>query len=250
MPNRQPSFWRTFLLAYEDAFRVMQIMWPAVLTVMAASVILQFGGDFVSGFIGTRLGQGVLSVLINTVMVWAIAPYLLALYRCAATGEVTPQPEALRNTAENRRFGAWLILLGFAAGIPYVFYLVAVPDLPPEQLTPENVNAGAMLALLAISVVVWIFTIRAATLMPMLALDPDGASLAAALAQTKGRFWFIVGIELITLVPVLVAGVVAADIVDAAVPILKLPVGAAIAAVTQVVQIAVTTRLYARFTSA
>ena len=247
MPNHQPAFWRYFTLAYEDAFRVTRLMLPAVLTVMAASVVLQFGGDLVSGYIGTRLGQGVLTVLVNTAMVWAIAPYLLALYRCTATGEVVPRPEALRNTTENRRFGAWLILLGFVAGVPYVLYLVAVPDLPPEQLTAENTNAAAMLALLAISVAVWIFTIRVTTLMPMLALDPEQASLPAALAQTKSRFWFIVGVELITLVPVLLAGIVITDIVDAVAPVLKLPLGALIAAATQLVQIAVTTRLYLRF---
>lgn len=247
MPNRQPSFWRYFTLAYEDAFRVARLMLPAVLTVVAASIVLQFVGDLVSGYIGTRLGRGVLTVLVNTAMVWAIAPYLLALYRCAATGEVTPQPEALRNTTDNQRFGAWLILLGFVAGVPYVLYVVAVPDLPPEQLTAETINAAAMLALLAISVAVWTFTIRVTTLMPMLALDPDRADLPLALAQTKGRFWFIVGIELITLVPVLVAGIVVADIVDVVAPILRLPVGAVIATATQLVQISVATRLYLRF---
>lgn len=247
MPNHQPAFWRYFTLAYEDAFRVTRLMLPAVLTLMAASVVLQFVGDLVSDYIGTRLGRGVLAVLINAVMVLAISPYLMALYRCAATGEVTPQPEALRNTTENQRFAAWLILLGFVAGFPYVLYVVAVPDVPPEQLTPENINAAAMLALLAISVAVWAFTIRVTTLMPMLALDPERASLPAVLSQTKGRFWFIVGVELITLVPVLLAGIVVADIVDVVAPILKLPVGAVIAAATQMVQIAVTTRLYLRF---
>lgn len=247
MPNRQPGFWRYFTLAYEDAFRVARLMLPAVLTIIAASVVLQFVGDLVSGYVGTPLGRGVLVVLINAATVWAIAPYLLALYRCVATGEVTPQPEALRSSGENQRFGAWLVLLGFVAGVPYVLYLVAIPDLPPEQLSARNINAAAMLALLAISIGVWTFTIRVTTLMPMLALDPDGAALPAALTQTKGRFWFVVGVELITLVPALVAGIVVADIVEAVAPILSLPLGAAIGAATQLVQIAVTTRLYLRF---
>jgi uncharacterized Tic20 family protein len=247
VPNHQPGFWRYFTLAYADAFRIVRLMLPAVLTLMAASVVLQFVGDLVSGYIGTPLGRGVLVVLVTAATVWAVAPYLLVLYRCVATGEVTPQPEALRYTTENQRFGAWLILLGFVAGIPYVLYVVAVPDVPPEQLTAENMNASAMLALLAISIAVWAFTIRVTTLMPMLALDPERASLPAVLAQTKGRFWFIVGVELITLVPVLLAGIVIADIVEAVAPILKLPLGAVIAAATQMVQIAVTTRLYLRF---
>ncbi|RYE70992.1 MAG: hypothetical protein EOP19_32530 [Hyphomicrobiales bacterium] len=80
----------------------------------------------------------------------------------------------------------------------------------------------------------------------MLALDPDRASFPAALAQTRGRFWFVLGIELITLLPVLVAGIVIIDIVDVVAPILKLPLGAAIAAATQLVQIAVSTRIYLR----
>lgn len=248
MPNRQPSFWGYFPLAYQDAFRVIKRMWPALLTVTAASVLLQFGGDLVSDHVvRTRLGGGVLTVLVNAALVWATAPYLLALYRCAATGEATPQPETLRNTTDNQRFSAWLILLGFVAGIPYVLYLTAIPDLPPEQLTPENVNLAGMLVLLVVSIVVWIFTIRVVPLMPLLALDPEGASLSRALVLSSGRFWFIVGVELITLIPVLVAGIVITEIVAAVAPVLRLPVDAAVAATTQVVQIAVTTRLYRRF---
>jgi len=248
VPNNQPSFWRYFTLVYQDAFRVIELMWPAVLTVMAASIILQFGGDLLSDHvIGTRLGRGVLMVLMSAALVWATAPYLLALYRCAATGEVTARPETLRSSPASQRFGAWVILLGFITGVPYVLYLLVVPDVPPDQLTPQNVNAGGMLVLFAVSIVVWIFTIRVTTLMPMLALDPGRASLLAALNQTRGRFWFIVGVELMTLMPVILAGVVVIDIVGFVAPVLRLPAGAAIAAATQVMQIAVTTRLYSRF---
>jgi uncharacterized membrane protein YjjP (DUF1212 family) len=50
-----------------------------------------------------------------------------------------------------------------------------------------------------------------------------------------------------TLVPALVAGIVITDIVEVVAPALRLPVNAAVAAATQVVQIAVATRLYTRF---
>ncbi len=247
MPNQQPSFWGYFSLAYQDVIRIARLMWPAALTIVAAGTVLQFAGQFVSGYVGTQLGQGVLGILFNTVMVWATAPYLFVLYRCAATGEVATQPEVLRNTIEVRRFGAWLILLGFVAGILSVPYLMAIPDLPPEQLTADKINAGLILILLPISIAVWIFTIRTTTLLPMLALDPDRASLSAAFAQTKGQLWFILGVELVTLAPALVAGVVLGDIAEAVAPMLKIPVGAAIATATQLLQIAVSVRLYGRF---
>jgi hypothetical protein len=242
--QRQPGFWQIIPLVYDDTIRMVRQMWPAVLVVAAVAAIAGIGADLISDQFGTRLGRGILTVLINAAVVWISAPYLLALYRCAASNEVVRRPEQLRQSPENVRFSAWLVLLGFIAGIPLVLYIVAIPPLPPEQLTSDNTNPVAILSLFAIAVAVWIFTIRSATLVPALALDPDRASLNAALQQTRGRFWLVVGIEFLTLAPVFLAGILLSDVVDMAAPILAPLVGALIAVATQVVQIAAATRIY------
>lgn len=247
MIDRQPSLGRYFTLLYEDLLRVIRSMWPAVLTIAAAIMVVDFLSDIVGGFIATRLGQGVLTVLATAAITWLTAPYLVALYRAVDGDEVTTRPESLRNLPATQRFAAWSVLLVFIAGVPAVLFRVFIPDVPPEQLTPDDVNAFGMLVLLVVSIAVMIFSVRITTLMPQLALDPERASLQHALAQTKGQFWFIVGVECITLVPLLLGSFVVADILMTIIPILQTPISAAIAALIQVAQIAVATRLYQRY---
>jgi len=251
--DRQPSFGRYFTLAYEDALRVIPRMWPAVLTVVAAVIVMGFLGRLLGNVVTTRLGNGVLGLLVSAATAWVIAPYLIAIYRAVATDEVTQRPETLRNTPATQRFAAWSALTTFIIGVPDILYTVLGPDVPTDQLTEQNVNAGGMLLILALTIAVWIFSVRATTLMPLLALDPDRASLPLAFAQSKGHFWFIVGVLLVTLVPLLLGGVVVtvliAGMFGPLAPILLVPVGAALTGLTLVTAIAVSTRLYQRYSA-
>ncbi len=251
MADRKLSFWRYFTLAYEDAARVLRGMFPVVLTVVAAVVVLGFLGRLAENFIPTRLGQSVLDLLVAAATAWVISPYLMVLYRAVATNEMTHRAEALRGTPAAQRFAAWSVLTAFIIAVPDLLFAIFGPDVPPDQLTEENVNTGAMMLIFAITIGVWIFSVRAATLMPLLALDPDRAGLPVAFAQSKGHFWYIVGVLLVTMLPVLFGGVIVAALFSALfgilAPILMVPVGAAITGVTLVTAIAVSTRLYQRF---
>jgi hypothetical protein len=249
--DRKLSFWRYFTLAYEDAARVLRGMFPVVLTVVAAVVVLGFLGRLIDGYIPTRLGQSVLDLLVAAGTAYVISPYLIVLYRAVATNDMTLRAESLRGTREAQRFAAWSVLSAFIIAAPELLFAVFGPDVPPEQITEENVNTGAMLMIFAITVGVWIFSVRAATLMPLLALDPDRAGLPVAFAQSKGHFWYIVGVLVVTMLPVLIGGVIVAALIGGLfgvlAPILMVPVGAAITGVTLVTAIAVSTRLYQRF---
>jgi len=251
VPDRKLSFWRYFSLAYEDAARVLRGMWPTVLTVVAVVIVLGFLGRLGDNFVGTRLGQSVLDLLVAAATAYVISPYLIVLYRAVATNDMTRSAEALRGTPEAQRFAAWSVLTAFIIAAPDLLFAVFGPDVPPEQLSEANVNAGAMLMIFAITVGVWIFSVRATTLMPLLALEPGRASLPAAFAQSKGHFWFIVGVLLITMLPLLFGSVVVAALLGglfgALAPIVMVPVGAAITGLTLVTAIAVSTRLYQRF---
>jgi hypothetical protein len=249
--DHQPRFWRYFTLAYEDVFRVIPRMWPVVLTVVAAVIVVGFLGGLVGNLVGTRLGHGLLDLLVSAGAIWVIAPYLVAIYRAVATDEVATRPESLRNAPATQRFMAWSILLTFIAGVPDVLFTVFGPDVPTDQLTEQDVNVGAMLVILVLTIAAWIFIVRATTLLPLLALDPDRASLPRALAQSKGHFWFIVGALLITtgllwLVGLLLVGLIAATFGPLA-PLLLVPGVAALTGVTLVMAVAVSTRLYQRY---
>lgn len=251
MADRKLSFWRYFTLAYEDAARVLRGMWPMVLMVVAAVIILGFVGRLADNFITTRLGQSVLDLLVAAATAYLISPYLIVLYRAVATNDMTRNAETLRGTPEAQRFAAWSVLTAFIIALPDLLFSVLGPNLPPEQLTEENVNTGAMLAIFVLTIAIWIFSVRATTLMPLLALEPGRASLPAAFAQSKGHFWFIVGVLLVTMLPLLFGGVVVAAVIGGMFgvlsPILMVPIGAAITGVTLVTAIAVSTRLYQRY---
>lgn len=249
--NHQPSFWGYFPLAYRDAIRVIPQMWPALLIVVAAVIVMGFVGNLLGNFVGTRLGHGVLDLLVSAGTAWLISPYLISIYRAVATDEIITRPESLRGEPATQRFAAWSALTAFIIGMPDILYSIFGPTVPPDQITEANINAGAMLGILVLTVGVWIFSVRATTLMPLLALDPNRASLPAAFAQSKGHFWYIVGVLLITMVPLVLGGVlvtaVVAGMFGPLAPIVLVPVGAALTGLTLVTAIAVSTRLYQRY---
>lgn len=251
MADRKLSFWRYFTLAYEDAIRVLRGMWPTVLMVVAAVLILGFVGGQIGNFINTRLGQSVLDLLVAAGTAYLISPYLIVLYRAVATNDMASNAEALRGTPEAQRFAAWSVLTAFIIAVPDLLFSIFGPDVPADQLTEGNVNTGAMLVIFVLTIGIWIFSVRATTLMPLLALEPGRAGLPAAFAQSKGHFWFIVGVLLVTMLPLLLGGVVVAGVIGGAfgplAPILMVPVGAAITGLTLVTAIAVSTRLYQRY---
>lgn len=256
VPNRQPSFWGYFPLAYQDALRVFMAMWPIVLTLVAGVLVVDFIGDLAHGLIGTRLGDGVLDLLITAATTFLIAPYLFALYRHAASGEML-RPETLRPTAEAQRFAGWLVLTSLVVAVPLTLYSMFGTFAPVEELAPgavlqeKDVNVAAMFGILVLLVAVWIFAVRTTTLMPMLALNPTEASFAASLAQSRGHFWFIVGVQFITMLPVSLFTLVVRELISGMfgplAPIVQVPVAAVLTGFAQVMVVVVSARLYERF---
>jgi len=256
VPNRQPSFWGYLPLAYQDAVRVFTAMWPIVLTLVAGVFVVDFIGDLLHGLISTRLGDGVLDLLVTAVTIFLIAPYLFALYRHAANGEIL-RPETLRSTAEAQRFAGWLVLTSLLVGVPLTLYSMfgtytPMAELPPgTALDEQNVNVPATLGIFVLLIGAWIFAVRTTTLMPMLALNPTEASFGAALAQSRGHFWFIVGVQFITMLPVSLGSLMVQQLISSMLgplaPIIQVPVGAGLTGFGQVMLVVVSARLYERF---
>lgn len=251
MADRKLSFWRYFTLAYEDAIRLLRGMLPVVVTVVAAIFVFGFLGRLADNFVTTRLGQSVLDLLVTAATAYVIAPYLIRLYQAVATNDMTTSAESLRGTPAAQRFAAWSVLTAFIIAMPDLLLAIFGPNVPPEQLTEENINGGATLLIFAITIGVWIFSVRAATLMPLLALEPERAGLPAAFAQSKGQFWFIVGVLVVTMLPVMLGTVIVTVLIGGLfgvlAPILMVPVSAALTGVTLVTAVAVSTRLYQRY---
>lgn len=256
MTDRQPSLWAYFPLAYEDAYRVFSTRLPTVLTLVAGIMVVGFLGGLVHRLVDTRLGDAVLDLVIAAITTYLIAPYLFALYRAVARNEEV-RPEAIRPTPEAQRFAAWSVVITLAMTAPLALYTLLGPYEAPTSLPSgagaeeQDVNLPGMLLILGLLVAAWIFTIRTTTLPALLALDPDRASLPAALAQTRGQFWFIVGVQLVTMLPIALATFMLSGLVGTIfgplAPILLVPLGAALTGFAQVMVTAVSTRLYQRF---
>ena len=255
MPDRKLSFGRHFSLAYEDTFRVLPKMWPALVAMVFIMVAVTLLAGLAGRFVGTRLGEAGLDLLSSVAIAYAIAPYLVAFCRAIAIDEVTSNPETLRSALATQRFAAWLVVLFLIAGLyDFVFKLFGpaiTPDMSPEQAMAMAVDPSLALVVLALLLASLIFSVRATTLLPMLALAPAEASLTNALAQTRGRFWFIAGLLLLCGLPVGFGGLVALVLVGTLLGPLALfvmvPLTYAIFALAMLVGLAASTRLYQRY---
>ena len=177
------------------------------------------------------------------------------LVRAVATDEVTPNAEPLRRTEAARRFTAWLMVGYVAVFIPVLAFLALGPDIPssgvvaPEDITP--VVAVLVFFMLGYFIALAILSVRLSTLLPLLALDPDNATFGRAMSQTKGRFWWVAGVTFTILLPLALADQIIGGFTEgldgAMAYIIGLPTQAAMTGVTIVAAIALSTRLYERF---
>lgn len=255
MQERKLSFGRHFSLAYEDTFRVLRAMWPALVAMSFIMVAVTLVAGLAGRFVGTRLGDAGLDLLSSVALAYGIAPYLLAFCRAVALDETTSNPEKLRTEPVAQKFAAWLVVLFLIAGLyDFVFKLFGPrfsTDMAPEQVMATTVDPGLALVVLALLIGSLAFSVRATTFLPMLALDPANASLRPALAQTRGRFWFIAALLTLIGLPVGFAGLVLIVLVSVMLGPLALfvlvPLTYSIFALAMLVGIAASTRLYQRY---
>lgn len=256
MPNRKLSFGRHFSLAYEDTFRVLPRMWPALVAMVIIMVAVMLLAGLAGRFVGTRLGDAGLDLLSSVAIAYAVAPYLLAFCRAVAFDEVTTNPETLRAAPATQKFAAWLVVLFLIAGLyDLVFKLFGPPitsDMSPEQAMALAVDPTLAVVVLGLLLASLVFSVRATTLLPMVALAPEQASLSEAIGQTRGQFWFIAGLLLLCGLPVgfggLVTLVVAGMVLGPLALFVMVPLTYAIFALAMLVGLAASTRLYQRYT--
>ena len=198
------EIWTLGSKSYRDAIGLLQRAGSTVaiaVLILAASGFISIGVD---RLINTMLGRQVAGTLLNIVGIWFAAPYLVSLYRLLLNNQTVP-PETLRNTQATRRFFAWSAVLAFITAAPgYFFAAVMPPGL--TSITPENAELTYLVwPTFFMLIAVWIFAIRTITLVPAAAVDAD-AGIAAAVQQTRGRFWFVVGAVTVPLLPVMLLG--------------------------------------------
>lgn len=219
------DIWLIATKSYRDSFAMLQRMTMPLVIGVVIIVLVNGVGYFVEQRFATTIGRILVSTLAGIAGTWAAAPYLLALYRFVLLDEINSQPEALRNTdAANRLFG-WTAVASFLWTVPLLtMALLTPPGMTLEEaLSPRN--SGAVWIVFGLLIAFWVFTTRMMTLLPGAALGEE-TSIARAFAQTRGRFWFIVGTLFVAILPFSLASTLirtaTTGVLDLAVSILSL----------------------------
>jgi|EndMetStandDraft_8_1072994.scaffolds.fasta_scaffold187198_2 hypothetical protein len=226
--------------SYRDAIALLQRMTAPLAIAIAMTIVINGLGLLLEARIATEIGRIVVSTLASVASIWAIAPYLLALYRFVLLGEVQRRPEMLRNSDAANRLFAWSAIFAFLWILPgAAMVILAPPGLTPEQAASAE-NAGAVFTAFGVLIALLVFAIRTMTLVPGAALGAP-TSLARALAETRGRFWLIFGALMLAILPVAVASSILGGLTGG---ILQLAVSVLSLAVTMVLGIALTANVY------
>lgn len=232
-----------FRLAYRDAWALLIAAWPRLGIMFALTLAVGIVALLLGLQIKSLFGKALLEALGSVATTWLIAPYMIALYRFVLTGQLDQPP---RSATTTNLFFAWSSVVGL---------LVAAPGLVDalfEQLspTPAGTTRPTDMVILALYVALWIFVTRIVTLLPAVAMDRP-MTLRAALDDSRGHFWAIVGAVLMPILPVLlgvavliilVVGAFGASAV-AMIPFIVLPA----AIFTMLLGVAVSARLAERF---
>jgi hypothetical protein len=121
-----------------------------------------------------------------------LVPFDIAIYRLLILGEVTSRYGFGLNT-RFQRIAGWTIGLWLLNNIAlHVMSLVT-----PSDFIKTIVILAAWIASIAVA-------IRIAILFPAIASDARGATIRSALADTRGRVWFILKASLIVFLPLMV----------------------------------------------
>jgi hypothetical protein len=137
-----------------------------------------------------RLGE-TLDTLLGALTSLAVVPYQIAIYRLIILGEVTTTYSFAANTNRVRRFFAWTAALWIATIAPILIF----------SLLPIGLSVALAVTLVVVGIVA---LLRLILLFPAIAVDATGASATNALADSKGRLWFITRSMLVACLPMVV----------------------------------------------
>jgi hypothetical protein len=128
-----------------------------------------------------------------------LVPFDIAIYRLLILGETTSRFSfALDTSSRFQRIAGWTIGLWAFNTLP----LHALSQVTPSDLSRTiAIHLVASIAAMVASIAV---AVRIAILFPAIASDARGATIGSTLADTSGRFWFILKAFLIVFLPLLV----------------------------------------------
>ena len=213
LPPAKPPVFRSVARAYSDLRAALTAM-PDMLLVGLIASCAYVAVEIALGLSPTAddsLSTGVLlaSTVISLVWNFFITPIFIAIHRFVVLGEITPRYRLAPSEPRFLMFFGWTVVLSLAGTVPTLL-----------GMRPE---AGGFLAALGaiLMILFFIVSVRMIILFPAIAVDAPGADWPNAYADSRGNFWRIFGIILLTMLPLLMGGLLAAAILGEGSRILK-----------------------------
>jgi hypothetical protein len=129
----------------------------------------------------------------GVVVVFFLTPYAIAVHRFIILGEKTTSYRIASTEPRFRRFFGWSLVL------------LVLSSATQQSFDVDVVLGGPVLAL---TVLAFVFAIRAIVLYPAVAVDAPGANWRQAIADTRGHAWRILFIILGAILPLVIVALV------------------------------------------
>ena len=194
MAGDKPKVFASAKLAWRDVFRVVAdmpaVMWAALILGLAyalVDIVLLHGMGRVPSSLGGMLARDA----VTAAWLFFLTPLYLAIHRYVIIGEVASGYSLAIEQPRFQRFFLWTLA---------IYALSQVPGLP--RLFGHG--GFTVAATFALTFVVAFISLRLIVLFPAIAVDAPGAGFRNAFDDTRGCFWRIFGILIVTMLPVFV----------------------------------------------
>jgi hypothetical protein len=168
---------------------------PTLVTVLIllALVIVKFTIRALLILNGMTTSAELVGLPFGVVVVFFLTPYAIAVHRFIILGEKTTSYRIASTEPRFRRFFGWSLVL------------LVLSSATQQSFDVDVVLGGPVLAL---TVLAFVFAIRAIVLYPAVAVDAPGANWRQAIADTRGHAWRILFIILGAILPLVIVALI------------------------------------------
>ena len=201
MSDEKPPVFRSAVRAYRDTTAAIAAMPAMALAGLAISMVYSLLDYFITDLVGTDAEKGYGPVLSSAAVgvVWNffLTPCFIAIHRFIVLGEVTTRYELRPGDPRFLKFFGWTLFL---------LALVMVPTLLIPLSSRSSTGLPAVISALTIGF--FFVSVRSIILFPAVAVDAPGATWSNAFTDTRGYFWRITGIVVLTMLPVMIVALI------------------------------------------
>jgi hypothetical protein len=176
-----------------DALSALLAPTLVMVLILLALVIVKFTIRALLILNGMTTSAELVGLPYGVVVVFFLTPYAIAVHRFIILGEKTTSYRIASTEPRFRRFFGWSLVL------------LVLSSATQQSFDVDVVLGGPVLAL---TVLAFVFAIRAIVLYPAVAVDAPGANWRQAIADTRGHAWRILFIILGAILPLVIVALV------------------------------------------